>query len=73
LASEITPERVVATAGELDHDEFTRNELAAKLGVSIQDLKPAVKAARQAGRIEKVRENAEGKGVFRLTASAESA
>jgi DNA-binding MarR family transcriptional regulator len=67
MRDEITPERIVATARGLDQPEFTRAELADKLGVSMKDLKGAVKAARQSGRVEKVRDDDDGKGVFRLT------
>lgn len=66
MAPEITAERLVDAAQELGRPEFTRAELAAKLDVSTQDLKDAVRAARQSGRLEKVGENDEGKGVFRL-------
>jgi biotin operon repressor len=67
MAPSITSERVLATAGELDRDKFTRADLADKLGVSQKELKSAIKAARQSGRLEKVGENDDGKGVFRLT------
>jgi hypothetical protein len=67
MNSELTPDRIVATAGGLGRDEFTRAELADQLGVETKDIKDAVKEARQSGRLEKVRDNDEGKGVFRLT------
>ena len=66
MGNDITAERILAAAEELGQPEFTRAELAAKLDASTQDLKDAVKAARQSGRLEKVGENDEGKGVFRL-------
>ena len=65
--SDLTAERLVTTAGAMGQEEFTRAELATALGVSVQDLKDAVKEARQSGRLEKVREDDDGKGVFRLT------
>ena len=67
METEVTPERIVATAGELDHDEFTRAELADELGVKPRELRNGLKAARRSGRLEKVRTDDRGKGVFRLT------
>jgi hypothetical protein len=64
---EITADRIVATAEELGETEFTRPQLAAKLGVSKRDLKEAFNAAKQSGRLQRVGQNAEGQGVFRLT------
>jgi predicted transcriptional regulator len=64
----VTPEQVLQTARDLDRGEFTRGELADELGVRKQDLKDGVKAARRAGRLEKVGDNEEGEGLFRLTA-----
>jgi hypothetical protein len=69
MESHITPERIVATAEELDHEEFTRAELAAELGTSRRELKDAIRAARRSGRIKKVRKNESGETVFRLTGS----
>jgi hypothetical protein len=65
--NEITADRIVATAEELGETEFTRPQLAAKLGVSKRDLKEAFNAAKQSGRLQRVGQNAEGQGVFRLT------
>lgn len=67
MGNDLTADRVVAAAEDLGQPEFTRAELAAKLDVSPRDLKSAVKDARQSGRLEKVGENDESKGVFRLT------
>ena len=67
MDSQLTPDRIVASAGELGTAEFTRAELAKELGASIQDIGDAFKAARKSGRLEKVRDNEDGKGVFRLT------
>jgi len=64
---EITAEDVVGAAQELGKDEFSRDDLGEKLGVERPELKPGFKAARQAGRIEKVRKDADGTGLFRLT------
>ena len=68
MANDVTPEQVLDTARGLDQSEFTRDDLAEKLGVRVQDLKAAIKAARQSGRLEKVRDGEDGKGRFRITA-----
>ena len=67
MASETTADQVVEAARGLGKDEFTRQDLAAKLDVEMSDLKPGVKQAREAGRLEKVREDDDGRGLFRLT------
>jgi DNA-binding transcriptional regulator LsrR (DeoR family) len=66
MENEITADRIVAAAEELGQAEFTRADLAAKLGVSNKDLRDAFHAARQSGRVERVGKDAEGRGVFRL-------
>jgi len=63
-----TQEQVVDAARQLDQDEFSRADLAGKLEVERTDMKQGFKAARQAGRLEKVREDDSGKSLFRLTA-----
>ena len=67
MAQEITPEQVVEAARHLDQEEFTRGDLAARLGVEKADIRPAFRTARQAGRLEKVRDDEENTGIFRLT------
>ena len=67
MAKSISSDQVVGAAQELDKPEFTRADLAEKLGVKTTDLKEAVKAARDSGQLEKVRDDEEGTGVFRLT------
>jgi hypothetical protein len=67
MDSEVTQESIVAAAGELDREEFTRAELAEELEVRERDLKDALRAARRAGRLKKVGRNDDGKAVFRLT------
>ena len=66
MAKEITEEQVVAAAKDLSQPEFTRADLAEKLGVKMTDLKQGVKAARDSGSLEKVRDDEEGTGLFRL-------
>lgn len=62
----ITADQVVGAARDLGRPEFSRADLAKKLGAKTTDLKEAFKEARKAERIEKVRDGADGKGVFRL-------
>ena len=66
MAKTITAGQVVAAAQELDQPEFTRDDIAGKLGVKKPEFKEAFKAAREEGRLEKVRDDAENAGVFRL-------
>ena len=63
----ITEDQLIEAAKELDQDEFTRADVAAKLGVEKPDLKQAFVRARKAGRLEKVRDDEENTGHFRLT------
>ncbi len=67
MAKTITSDQVVGAAEELDKPEFTRADLAEKLGVKTTALKDAFKEARQSERLEKVRDDEDGKGVFHLT------
>jgi DNA-binding transcriptional regulator LsrR (DeoR family) len=67
MAREITADQVVTTARELDQDEFTRADLAGKLSVERSELKQGFKAARKSGRVEKIRNDDDGTGLFRLT------
>ncbi|MCD6016335.1 MAG: hypothetical protein K0R88_2419 [Solirubrobacterales bacterium] len=67
MAQTITAEQIVEAARDLGQDEFTRGDLAAKLGVEKPELKPAFREARKAGRLEKVRDDEENTGHFRLT------
>jgi hypothetical protein len=64
---DITEDQVVATARELGKDEFTRGDLAEKLGVDKPELSKPFRQARRAGRLDKVRDDEEGTGHFRLT------
>ena len=62
-----TQEQVVDAARQLNQDEFSRADLAGKLEVERTDMKQGFKSARQAGRLEKVRDDDSGKSLFRLT------
>ena len=67
MAKTITPDQVVDAARDLAQPEFTRDDLAGKLGVGKPKFKQAFKAARESGRLEKVGDGADSKGRFRLT------
>jgi transcription initiation factor IIE alpha subunit len=66
MADTITPDQVVEAAKELDQDEFTRDDLAKKLGVEQPDLRRGFRQARRAGHLDKVRDDEQGTGHFRL-------
>ncbi len=65
MATEVSADRLVEAAEQLDPN-FTRADLAGKLGVETSDLKAAVKEARESGRLEKVGDDDDGRGVFKL-------
>ena len=58
---------MIEAAQELGQEEFTRGDLAAKLGVEKPDIKAGFRRARQDGKLEKVRDDEENTGYFRLT------
>ena len=62
----VTEDQLVTAAKELDQDEFTRGDIAEKLGVEKPELKQAFAQARKAGRLEKTRDDEENTGHFRL-------
>lgn len=63
----ITEDQLVEAAQALDQDEFTRADVARQLGVEKPELKQAFARARKKGRVEKVRDDEENTGHFRLT------
>ena len=67
MPQQITSDQVVATAHDLEQPEFTRGDLAEKLGVEQPELRKGFRQARRAGRLDKVRDDDEGTGHFRLT------
>jgi hypothetical protein len=67
MSETITADQVVGAARELDQAEFTRGDLAEKLGVEKPELKKGFREARNSGRLEKVRDDEENTGHFRLT------
>jgi len=66
MAKTVTPDQVLRAARELKQSEFTRDDLAAELGVGKPKFKQAFKAARQEGALEKVRDGDDHKGRFRV-------
>jgi len=67
MPQDITDDQIVATARDLGQDEFTRADIAEKLGVDKTELSKPFRQARRAGRLDKVRDDDEGTGHFRLT------
>ena len=67
MSETITAEQVVEAAQGLGQEEFTRGDLAEKLGVEKPDIRKGFREARQSGRLEKVRDDEENTGYFRLT------
>jgi DNA-binding MarR family transcriptional regulator len=65
MAQEATQEEVLEAARSLGEDEFTRKDVADKLGAEVSAMQPSWKAAKQAGRLEKVRDDGD-KRYFRL-------
>jgi DNA-binding transcriptional regulator LsrR (DeoR family) len=66
MSETITAEQVVEAAQGLGQEEFTRGDLAEKLGVEKPDIRKGFREARQSGRLEKVRDDEENTGYFRL-------
>jgi predicted transcriptional regulator len=62
----VTEEDVMRAARELDRPEFSRADIAERLGVRRQDMKESFKAARKAGRVKKSRRDDEGTNYFTL-------
>ena len=67
MANVITSKQVLEAARELGQPEFTRSQLATKLGVQIPEMKKGFKQARRDDRFLKVGDDDEGTGLFRLT------
>ena len=67
MSDTITPDQIIQAAQALPQEEFTRADIAEKLGVEKLELKPSFKKARKAGRLEKTRDDAENTRYFRLT------
>jgi DNA-binding transcriptional regulator LsrR (DeoR family) len=67
MKSTITADQLVGAAQDLGQEEFTRADVANRLGVEKPELKHAFVQARKAGRLTKVRDDEENTGHFRLT------
>ncbi len=67
MSEDITPDQVVDAARELGQDEFTRGDVAQKLGVQRPEMKKGFNQARKAGRLTKTRDDEENTGHFRLS------
>jgi hypothetical protein len=70
--AEITQEQVVEAAQKLGKEEFNRQDIADALGVEKSDVKQPFTKARKAGQFEKVRDDDENTGIFKLGASVAS-
>jgi DNA-binding transcriptional regulator LsrR (DeoR family) len=62
----VTEDQLVEAAKDLGQDEFTRGDVAGKLGVEKPELKQAFVRARKAGRVEKVRDDEDNTAHFKL-------
>jgi hypothetical protein len=67
MSEGITSAKIVEAAQALGKEEFSRGDLAEQLGVEKTDIKPAFREARQSGKLEKVRDDEENTGYFKLT------
>ncbi|MDQ3102941.1 MAG: hypothetical protein M3Q53_03775 [Actinomycetota bacterium] len=65
MAEQATQEQVLEAARALDRDEFTRDDVAEKLGLEISEMQPSWKAAKEAGQLQKVPSES-GERLFRL-------
>jgi len=66
MAQAATQEQVLEAARSLDREEFTREDVAEKLGLEISEMRPSWKAAKEADQLQRVRSEG-GKRLFRLT------
>jgi hypothetical protein len=68
--ADITQQQVIEAAQGLGKAEFNRQDIATALGVEKSDVKQAFTQARKAGYFEKVRDDDENTGIFKLGAKA---
>ena len=66
MTESATQDQVLAAAKALGKDEFTREDVAAELGMDIKQMQPSWKAAKQAGQLEKVKDE-DGERLFRVS------
>jgi hypothetical protein len=67
MGRNITADKIVGAARDLGQPEFTRGDVAAKLGVEKPELKKGFRVARRDGRLDKVRDDADNVAHFQLT------
>ncbi len=65
MAEEVTQEQVLEAARSIEGEDFTREDVAEKLGLAVSAMQPSWKAAKESGRLQKVRSEG-GKRHFRL-------
>lgn len=63
--AETTQEQVLEAARSFGSEDFTREDVADKLGVDVESMQPSWKALKQDDQLEKVREE-DGKRFFKL-------
>jgi hypothetical protein len=71
--ADITQEQVVEAAQKLGKEEFNRQDIADALGVEKSDVKLPFTQARKQGQFEKIRDDEENTGIFKLGASVAAA
>ena len=71
--AEITEDQVVEAAKNLGKDEFNRQDIATALGVEKSDVKKPFTQARKGDKFEKVRDDEENTGIFKLGAGVTAA
>lgn len=67
MASKSTQDQVLEAARSLG-PEFTREDVAKKLGVEVADMRPSWKAAKESGDLEQVRQDDDDQRYFALAA-----
>ncbi len=67
MSDSATQDQVLDAARALGKDEFTRDDVAAELGMEIKEMQPSWKSAKQAGLLEKVKTEG-GERLFRVSA-----
>jgi hypothetical protein len=67
MGRNITADQIVGAARDLGQPEFTRGDVAAKLGVEKPELKKGFRVARRDGRLDKVRDDDDNVAHFQLT------
>jgi hypothetical protein len=66
MAQSPSQDDVLEAARGLGKSEFSRDDVAAKLGIERSEMKPAWKAAKDSGRLVKVRSGEDGTNYFRV-------